>query len=195
MGVAKVKPAVFLDRDGVLTELVVEAETGQYVSPNDLDELSMRPDVIKPLGRLVRAGFSLFIVSNQPAWAKGKTTRAALDAIAKRVNEEIGSEGVVISQSFYCYHHPESVVPELAVRCECRKPGTKFLYEASRVWGAELENSWMVGDRASDMQCGRAAGCATILLPSPATAYDRPRPAADYTAASLEDAVGMILGR
>lgn len=194
MGVAAVNPAVFLDRDGVLTELVIEPATGQYVSPNHVDQLRMVPGVVKPLRRLARAGFPLFIVSNQPAWAKGKTTRAALDAIAENVEGELRSQGVAVAKSFYCYHHPDGVLPELAVRCDCRKPGTRFLIEASRAWGADLRHSWMVGDRASDIECGRTAGCATVLLCSPATAYDQPPPSADYTAHSMAEAVGAILG-
>ena len=62
------------------------------------------------------------------------------------------------------------------------------------LWGADLKRSWMVGDRASDIECGRSAGCATVLLRSPATAYDRTPPSADYAVDSMAEAVGAILG-
>jgi D-glycero-D-manno-heptose 1,7-bisphosphate phosphatase len=193
MGVAAVERAVFLDRDGVLTQLVIEPGTGDYVSPNRVDELTMAPGVAEPLLRLTRAGFRLFIVSNQPAWAKGKTTRESLEAVRRQVDEELRSQGVTIAQAFYCYHHPNGVRPELAVRCDCRKPGVAFLMAASRTWGTDLGRSWMVGDRASDIDCGRAAGCATVLLRSPASAYDRPPAAADHACDSLAEAVDAIL--
>jgi D-glycero-D-manno-heptose 1,7-bisphosphate phosphatase len=177
-----------------LTELVVEPATGPFVSPIRVEDLRMVPGLVQPLRRLAGAGFQLFIVSNQPAWAKGKATRAALEAIAENVETNLQSQGIAITQSLYCYHHPEAVLRELAVRCDCRKPGMRLLLEASRVWGTELKHSWMIGDRATDIECGRMAGCATVLLRSAATAYDRPPPSADYAVDSMAQAIDAILG-
>ena len=162
--------ALFLDRDGVLDQLAFYPSSNEWEGPRTLDDLVMIEGTTEPLQRFVEAGWLLFIVTNQPSYAKGKTTmedaRAVHDAVVARL-------GVPITRSYVCYHHPEAIVPELRIACECRKPGAQSLRDAARDFDLDLRASWMVGDQDSDLLCGRNAGCRVALLENPRTADKR----------------------
>jgi histidinol-phosphate phosphatase family protein len=113
------------------------------------------PDVLRDL---TRAGFGIAIASNQPAWAKGKTTRADLQAVHAAIVLEATAQGGVILGSHICYHRAED-------GCTCRKPATGLLAEAfAQHPGYDRASSWMVGDRAPDVIAGAAFGLQTALL-------------------------------
>jgi D-glycero-D-manno-heptose 1,7-bisphosphate phosphatase len=162
--------ALFLDRDGVLDQLVFYPSSNEWEAPRTLDDLVMIEGVTEPLQRFVEAGWLLFIVTNQPSYAKGKTTmedtRAVHDAVVAQL-------GVPITQSYICLHHPEAIVPELRIACECRKPGTKSLRDAAHDFDIDLSASWMVGDQDTDLMCGRNAGCKVALIENERSADKR----------------------
>lgn len=140
--------AVFLDRDGTINE-----DPGYLHSP---DQIRLFPGAREALARLKRAGFLLVVVSNQSGVARGLIQDGALEAIHDRLNELLGADAA-IDHFELCVHHPDDA-------CECRKPKPKLLLDAARALGAELAGSYMVGDRASDVQAGRAAGCKASVL-------------------------------
>lgn len=117
------------------------------------------------LARLRSAGWTLFLVSNQPSFAKGKTSMEDLLEVHEALVEALAPSGVVFREAYYCYHHPDSVIPGWTGPCPCRKPSPYFLLEAARVHGVDLSASWMIGDQDLDLLCGRGAGCRTILVP------------------------------
>ena len=162
--------ALFLDRDGVLDELVYYESSGEWEGPRSVADLVMIDGTAEPLQRFVGAGWLLFIVTNQPSYAKGKTTiedtHAVHDAVVARL-------GVAITRSYICLHHPDAIVPDLRVACECRKPGAQSLRDAARDFDVDLGASWMIGDQDSDLLCGRVAGCRVALLENPRTADKR----------------------
>ena len=162
--------AVFLDRDGVLCDLVYYASSGEYESPRVVGDLRVRAGAPPLLATLRGLGWRLFLVSNQPSHAKGKTTMDSLRTVHARLEAVLAEGGARLDESFYCYHHPEAVVADLRGRCPCRKPSPHFLLEAARRWNLDLAASWMVGDQDVDIACGRAAGCRTMLIPDPASA-------------------------
>ena len=161
------KKAIFLDRDGVLNELVLNPATGEYEPPHSSDDLIILPDVTDSLRILQIAGFELFLVSNQPDYAKGKTTLENIHSVHARFDQILTSMGIHFRDYYYCYHHPNGVVPEYSFACECRKPKPYFLLKAAQDYGIDLENSWMIGDRDSDIECGNAAGTQTIMIEEP----------------------------
>lgn len=162
--------ALFLDRDGVLDQLVFYPSSNEWEGPRCLANLAMIEGITEPLQRFVDAGWLLIIITNQPSYAKGKTTmedlRAVHDAIVARL-------GVPITRSYLCYHHPHAIVPDLRIACECRKPGTQSLRDAARDFDLDLAASWMIGDQDSDLACGRAAGCKVALIENPRSADKR----------------------
>ena len=185
--------AVFLDRDGVLTELVLNRATGEHEPPHTPDDLVLFPDVIESLQILKDMGFVLFLISNQPDYAKGKTTLENIHAVHTRFNHILTSNRIHFTEYYYCFHHPDGIVPEYSFACECRKPKPYFLLKAARDYGIDLENSWMIGDRDSDIECGKAAGTRTIMIEEPHSAVLRRSSRLDNIAANLKDALTIIL--
>ena len=186
--------AVFLDRDGVINKNVFYPQRGdlpgEWESPQSPEEVVIAAGAIDALLALEQAGYLLIVVSNQPNAAKGKATVEMLDAIHRRVYDLLKQAGVRITQFYYCYHHPEGVVPSLSTICDCRKPSPYFLRRAATDFGLDLAQCWMVGDRDSDVDCGLAAGVRTIrVLDELNHGSDR----ADYNVANLSAATEIIL--
>jgi D-glycero-D-manno-heptose 1,7-bisphosphate phosphatase len=156
--VAGEKGLIVLDRDGVLNALVDNPAEPRPDSPLRTAEVEVFAWVPGVLRDLTRAGYGLAIASNQPAWAKGKVTRADLQAVHAAVVLAATAAGGVILSSHICYHRAEDA-------CTCRKPATGLLAEVFALH-AEFDRaiSWMVGDRASDVIAGAAFGLQTALL-------------------------------
>jgi histidinol-phosphate phosphatase family protein len=149
---------IILDRDGVLNRLIDNPAEPRADSPLRAAEVAVFSWVPAALRDLTRAGFGLAIASNQPAWAKGKTTRADLEAVHAAVLAAAQAEGAVILSSHVCFHRQED-------GCACRKPGTGLIAEAfQRNPGYRADRSWMVGDRAPDVLAGATYGLHTALL-------------------------------
>ena len=155
---------IILDRDGVLNRTIPNPAEPRPDSPLRVAEVALFPWVPDTLRALTEAGFGLVIASNQPAAAKGKASRAALEAVHARVLAEAQGAGGVILSSHICFHRAED-------GCDCRKPRTGLLREAfARHPAFTPAASWMVGDRAVDVQAGAAFGLQTALLPADALA-------------------------
>ncbi len=185
--------AVFLDRDGVINELVYNPQTGEYESPLKENDLKIAPEVFSDLRDLKKAGFLLFVVSNQPNYAKGKSTLESLHRINQFLAKQMVDHGVEFSDYFYCFHHPDGVVKDYSGECLCRKPKPYFILEAEKRYDINLKQSWLVGDQDCDVQCGRAAGVKTILIEEKRSAQKRKDSLPDYHVANLGEAVKTIL--
>lgn len=155
--------AVFLDRDGVVNELVFYPSHGEWESPRNVRDLRMRPAAPVALRDIVRAGWLLFLITNQPSYAKGKCPLEDLQDVHARVLEELKNAGVRITDSFVCYHHPQSKLEGFGA-CQCRKPSPWFIREAAKKYEIDLQHSWMAGDQDTDIVTGINAGCRTALL-------------------------------
>lgn len=156
--------AVFVDRDGVINELIPDSISGLPESPLRTQDVALIEGAGAALRRLAAAGFLLVGVSNQPAAAKGKVPVEQLDAVQARVLELLAAEGVRFDDFRICLHHPDGVVPELSGACACRKPAPGMLLDAAHKLGIDLAGSWMMGDTDGDVMAGKAAGCSTILV-------------------------------
>ena len=172
--------AVFLDRDGTIME------DSNYVG--DVTRVILIPSAAPALKRLQDAGYKLFIVTNQSGVGRGYFTHEAVESIHAHLDEHFGKVGVHFDRYYVCPHHPEE-------NCDCRKPKPKFLIEAAREYGLDLSRSFMVGDRASDIQAGVNAGAKTILVLTGAgretLAKQEVRP--DYVAEDIGEAAAWIL--
>jgi D-sedoheptulose 7-phosphate isomerase len=156
--VSAAPPLVLLDRDGVLNSLVVDPEQGTADSPLHPSQVAVPPGVPEALGELCRAGYTLRIVTNQPAAAKGKTTRENLEAVHRAVVEHCQSRGARIASSHICFHRHED-------GCSCRKPKTGLLEEALQAHApTRPATCWMVGDGIADIQAGSALGLPTAFV-------------------------------
>jgi D-glycero-D-manno-heptose 1,7-bisphosphate phosphatase len=198
VGIDGVTRAVFLDRDGVINRNVLNPRNAEHESPHAPQDFQLHDGALEAMAALQRAGWRLFLVSNQPSYAKGKTSLEAITAIHDRLKAALDEAGITFDAFYYCYHHPDGVVEGYSGACDCRKPSPYFLRQAARDFGIDLGRSWMVGDRASDIACGKAAGTYTIrvheVIPGRA-----PLPplegeiAADRDVTNLQEAAALIL--
>jgi len=171
--VAVDRAAAFLDRDGVIVDLVPDPLTGTDESPYHPRDVRLLPDVPEALRALRDAGYVLVGVSNQPAAAKGNVALEQLHAVHERTVELLTAAGVWLDDWRYCFHHPEGTVPELTGPCDCRKPAPGMLLAAAEELGLDLPRSWMVGDSDTDVIAGARAGCRTALVEHPGSPHRR----------------------
>lgn len=143
------KPAVFLDRDGVLNK-----DSGYVHSPEDFEWVPGAPQAVK---RLNDQGYYVFVVTNQAGVAKGYYGEEAVLTLHAWMNEQLRSTGAHIDDYFYCPHHPEGVVEALRVDCPCRKPRPGMLHRALERWPVDLQGSFLVGDKESDIEAAKQA--------------------------------------
>jgi len=161
------KKAVFIDRDGVLNEMVYDEDHGIMDSPRLPEQVVM----IAGAGEFVRAvrelGFLAVVATNQPGIAKNTLTPENLAAVNERLAELMRAEGGQWDALKFCPHHPDGGYNprrEYVMKCECRKPRPGMLLEAAMEMNIALDRSWMIGDGLTDIQAGHAAGCRTILM-------------------------------
>jgi len=187
------RPAVFLDRDGVIAELVWHEIDGAYESAAHPDRVSLVSDAAFALRAMRDAGFLTVVVSNQPAAAKGTASRADLAATHDRIVALLSDAGVEVDEFRYCFHHPEGVEPELTAACSCRKPEPGLILGAAADLGVDVERSWMIGDADSDVEAGRRAGCRTILVEHPLSSHRRKGgDHADYRVRTVTEAADIV---
>ncbi len=188
--------AAFLDRDGVLNELVPDAITGRPESPLRVGDVALAPGAAAGARALLAADFLLVGVTNQPAVAKATATLEELDAVQARVLGLLAAEGVAFAAFERCLHHPDAVVEALRGPCACRKPEPGMLLDAAARLGLDLTRSWMVGDTDADVAAGAAAGCRTALVGHPGSAHKRSGAARpDVRGRDLRSVVALVLAQ
>jgi D-glycero-D-manno-heptose 1,7-bisphosphate phosphatase len=128
------------------------------------DDLVLKPGAIEALNELHALGYALILVSNQAAFAKGKTSLQSLWAVHERFVSLVEKHGVRFLDYLYSFSHPDGLVPGFSGVSAERKPSPYFLLVAQARHDLDLSRSWMIGDRDTDIECGRAAGVATIRV-------------------------------
>jgi D-glycero-D-manno-heptose 1,7-bisphosphate phosphatase len=173
------KRAVFLDRDGVLT--VPEFRDGRSFAPRTLDEFRLYPDAAPSVGDLKAAGFIVIVATNQPDVGTGVVARSVVEEMHARLRSAVAVDDIEV-----CYDTS-------AEATDRRKPGSGMLLNAARVWDLELEQSYLVGDRWSDVTAAVSAGCIPIFVD---LGYSEPLPTEQAaTVGSLREATDWILRR
>ena len=149
-------PAVFIDRDGTLTE-----EVGYVNHPKRLRLLPRSAEAIR---RLNGSGVKAVMVTNQSGVARGYFTEEVLQAVNEALVSQLKAEGAYLDGLYVCVHHPTVGEPPYRAVCDCRKPGPGLLRSAASDLGLDLSRSWTVGDKISDVLAGRRAGTGSILV-------------------------------
>jgi D-glycero-D-manno-heptose 1,7-bisphosphate phosphatase len=181
------RPAVFLDRDGVLTVPVLTADGER--PPWTVQEMVIVPEAPDALARLRAAGWILVVATNQPDVGRGRLARDDAEAINERVRAALPLDAI-----YTCFHGGQDP-------CDCRKPKPGMLLAARDDLGIDLAASWLVGDRWVDIAAGQAAGVATVLVERARswapTSAGTPPPGMHPTAvvAGISDAATVILER
>jgi D-glycero-D-manno-heptose 1,7-bisphosphate phosphatase len=175
------RPAVFLDRDGVLNRPVIR--DGRPFPPATVQEFEIYADVVEGCARLTDAGFVLVVVTNQPDVGRGTQTRETIEAMHAKLREAVP----LICAIEVCYHagarHGEP--------CDCRKPRPGMLLRAAAANNIDLKRSFVIGDRWRDVDCAHAAHCRAVFIDH---GYSEPlREKPEFTVANFREAVAAIL--
>ena len=184
------RPAIFLDRDGTLN-----VERGYLRRP---EELELLPGVGTALRSMRRAGFRLVIITNQAVVARGEASEADLAAIHRRLEWELGKSGAFVDAIYVYPHHPDRGFlgerADLKFVCDCRKPATGLIEQASRDLLLDIASSWMIGDQTRDIETARRAGMRSVLVQTGSAGGDGQFAVTpDHIAADLGAAVEAIL--
>ena len=171
--------AVFLDRDGVVSRPLVR--DGLPFAPTTLNEFEILPEAVDACRRLKQAGFILIVVTNQPEVGRGTIKKEIVEAMHTKMSRELPIDRVGV-----CYHPGHGMS-----QCDCRKPKTGLLVSAAQELNIDLAQSWMVGDRWRDIDCGFAAGCRTIFIERGYAEALKHAP--DFRARDLAGAADLIL--
>jgi D,D-heptose 1,7-bisphosphate phosphatase len=152
--------AIFLDRDGVISK-----EVDLLCKPSQIELISGASEAIKLINK---SGYLAIIVTNQPVIARNLCSIEELNSIHNTLETLLGKEHAFVDAIYYCPHHPHSGYPEerkeYKIECECRKPKPGMLLKAALEWNIDLSNSYMIGDRDSDIEAGKSAGIKESFL-------------------------------
>ena len=152
-----IKKAVFLDRDGVITE-----DPPHYAHRSD------QVNIIACSGEAIRllneCGYLVIVVSNQSGVAKGYYLEHDIGLFNEEMKRKLSLENAHIDATYYCPHHPDGIVEEFGISCKCRKPQPGMLTQAAEQHRIDLQASYMVGDKFSDIVAGNSVNCRTIFV-------------------------------
>lgn len=160
---AYARPAVFLDRDGVIN---YEVDLLHRV-----EQMQLIPGAAEAIRRINQMGYLAIVVTNQPVIARNLCSFEELEQIHMQMETLLGHEHAYVNAIYYCPHHPDAGYPEerkeYKIRCNCRKPAPGMLLQAAKDWNIDLENSYMIGDSQRDIEAGNNAGVMqSILIPT-----------------------------
>ena len=150
------RPAVFIDRDGTLTE-----EVGYVNHPRRLRLLPRGAEAIR---RLNQARIPAVLVTNQAGVARGYFSEEVLAAVNSALVAQLEDESAHLDGLYVCPHHPTEGRPPWRIECECRKPKPGLLRRAASDLGLDLARSTLVSDKASDLPAARAVGARAVLV-------------------------------
>lgn len=171
------RPAVFLDRDGVINANL--ERNGRPVAPTTLAEFRLLPGVEDAVRQLKERGFLVIVITNQPDVADGRTARNTVEAMHDLVRSRLAVDDIRV-----CFHNDSA-------GCACRKPKPGMIFDAAAEHGIDLAASYLVGDRWRDVAAGRTAGCTTFFIDY---GYKQDEPnLPDRTVKSLPEATALIL--
>ncbi|MEW6126170.1 MAG: D-glycero-beta-D-manno-heptose 1,7-bisphosphate 7-phosphatase [Acidobacteriota bacterium] len=148
--------AIFIDRDGTINE-----DIGYVSRPDELHIYSFAAEAIKQLNE---AGFKIIVVTNQSGIARGFYDETMLAAIHQKLIRELARDGATIDAVYYCPHHPRFGNAQYRKVCDCRKPQTAMLERAVTEYQISLAASYVIGDKASDINLATNAGAKGVLV-------------------------------
>lgn len=143
--------ALFLDRDGV-----INIEKNYTFRKDDFDFI---PEIFELCRKYQKKGFLIFVITNQAGIARGYYTHEDFGILTSWMINEFKKNNIDISKVYYCPHHPD-----FTGICQCRKPNPQMIFEAEKEYDLDLGESILIGDKLSDIECGKNAGIGLNIL-------------------------------
>lgn len=186
----KKQKTIFLDRDGTINKYVGFLR--------NIEDFELLPNVSEAIKRINDSGYLAIVITNQPVIARGEVTIEKLDMIHKKMETLLGKDGAYIDDLYYCPHHPDKgyagEVPELKIKCNCRKPNIGLITQAMNEHNIDLENSIIIGDSTLDIKLAENTGMESILLETGQAGLDgKYEVNPTYVAKNLLEAVDIVL--
>lgn len=154
--ISNMNKSIFLDRDGTLIE------DKNYLK--DEKEIVLLPNIIEGLKLLMEAGYLLFIVSNQSGVARGFFDEKTVIRINKYLKTLLLEKGIKIKEISYCPHLKGGIIKKYSIECNCRKPKTGMIDKLVKKYNIDLNKSYVIGDKISDMELANNCGCNYYLV-------------------------------
>jgi D-glycero-D-manno-heptose 1,7-bisphosphate phosphatase len=148
--------ACFLDRDGVLIK-----EVNYLSSP---DQVHIFSETISALKLLKKINYKIIVITNQAGVARGYFSEENIAEVHAEINKQLAKYNLYIDAYYYCPHHPKGTVEGYNIDCDCRKPNPKLILQAVKDFNIDLEKSFMIGDKISDLLAAKNAGCRAALV-------------------------------
>ena len=156
-GDCQMNRAIFLDRDGVIVK-----DNG-YV--HKIEDLYIIDGAVEAIKNLNSAGFLVIVISNQAGIARGYFREEDAEKFNNEIIKRLKQLGAYINAVYFCPHHPtEGKIKKYSIVCDCRKPAPGMILKAAKDHKIDLRYSWMIGDRNSDIEAGKNAGCNTLMI-------------------------------
>ena len=185
----RLKPAVFLDRDGVVVRHV-----DQLHAPDDLELLPGAGRAVREINQNSRLAV---VATNQPAVARNLCSETDLREIHNKLDTLLGAEGAYLDRLYYCPHHPDRGYtgenPAYKIDCDCRKPRTGMLERAHRDLNIDFEHSYFIGDSARDIECAAAMGVIACGVRTGVGCKDVREHRPDFMFDDVEEAVDYLI--
>ncbi len=180
--------AVFLDRDGVINEEPPH-------NAHRLDQLKLISGAIEAVRLLNSNEFIVVVVTNQGGIAHGYFHEKDTKIFNKAIEDFMAKENAYFDAIYYCPHHSDAEIERYRIECECRKPRPGMLIRAQQEFNIDFKQSFIVGDRLTDIEAGKRVGCKTIMVRTGygAEELNSNHVECDYIANDLHDAVENIL--
>ena len=166
------KKAIFLDRDGIINQ--------DYSYVYKKEDFKFVEGVFETLRHFMKSGYLLFIVTNQSGIGRGYYGEDDFEKLTAWMLEELFCRDIKIMKVYHCPHKPED-------NCVCRKPNTAMFTKAKEEFGIDMKNSWMIGDKMSDIQAGKNAGIGSTIFVNNSTCKE-----ASYSVRLVLDTINII---
>jgi len=182
--------AIFLDRDGTLNHEV------NFLHSHE--QFNLLGNVASSIKRFNRSEYYSIVITNQPVIARGDCTEDDLKQTHNKMETLLGREGAYLDAIYYCPHHPDkgfaNEIPQLKIKCDCRKPGIAMISKAQKHFNIDLKQSWFIGDTTTDMKTAKNAGLKSMLVRTGYSGADDKHAARpDFECFDLAEATEFIL--
>jgi len=154
--VNKGKPAVILDRDGVLIQ--------RHLLTWQKKQLKLSPKIAPLIHKFNNRNIPVIIITNQPVVARGWISEKGVEKLHQILQMRLNKGGAFIDKFYFCPHHPEATLKKYRKKCDCRKPKIGLFKKAAKEFNINLSRSVTIGDMTQDILAGKKAGTKTILV-------------------------------